>query len=247
MMPGLLIFNPVTDQLYVPMTLMLVWLFYWGLQDRRPVVLAVAGVAAWVTLQFSLLMAVVLFAGLVELLLALAFGRRDARSLTILIWPVGAFAVAHAVAWIGLGYNALNVWMIWLGGAVDYTQTHHRTYGAWLLYNPVDFAMFLGVPLAVFAFRGVIVLRENWTHEVMWRFMVAFLITLVALNLTGVTRGEVARLWMFLMPVAAALAAYAIDEASDQGLPYYPVCAGLLFVQAAIMRMSITGLLSAVE
>jgi uncharacterized membrane protein YcaP (DUF421 family) len=81
----------------------------------------------------------------------------------------------------------------------------------------------------------------------MWRFMVAFLITLVALNLTGVTRGEVARLWMFLMPVAAALAAYAIDEASDQGLPFYPVCAGLLFLQAAIMRMSITGLLSAVD
>jgi hypothetical protein len=247
MIPGLLIFNPVTDQLHVPMALALVWLFYWGLQDRRPVVLTVAGVAAWVTLQFSLLLAAVLIAGLVELLLALAFGRRDARSVSILLWPVGAFVAVHAVAWIGLGYNALEVWAIWLSGAVDYAQLHHRTYGAWLAYNPVDFAMFLGVPLAVFAVRGVMLLRENWTHEGMWRFMVAFLITLVALNLTGVTRGEVARLWMFLMPVAAALAAYAIDEASDQGLPFYPVCAGLLFLQAAIMRMSITGLLSAVD
>ena len=47
---------------------------------------------------------------LLELLLALAFGRRDARSLTILIWPVGAFAVAHGGVSMAIFYPWGSSW-----------------------------------------------------------------------------------------------------------------------------------------
>jgi hypothetical protein len=245
--PGLLIFNPVTDQLFVPMALVLIGLFHWGLSSRKPIVLLLAGIAAWVAFQFTLLLAAILVVILIDLLIDLSFGRRDKASLMILTWPVAGFWGVYLLAWLWLGYNSFNAWAVWVTGAADYVETHHRSYGWWLLYNPLDFALFLGAPLALFAVRGILVLRENWTHQAMWRFMVAFLVTILVLNLTGVTRGEVARVWMFLMPLATALAAYGIDEASDHGLPFYPVCLGLLFLQATVFRMSITGLLSAVE
>jgi hypothetical protein len=83
-----------------------------------------------------------------------------------------------------------------------------RSYALWLVFNPLDLALFLGVPVAAaWAVRtarsAVRVPREGID-----RLRIATGLGLLALLLAGQTRGEVGRIWLPLMPtlLVAALA-----------------------------------------
>jgi hypothetical protein len=83
-----------------------------------------------------------------------------------------------------------------------------RSYARWLIFNPLDLALFLGVPVAVaWVVRTVrSVLRAP--REGIDRLRIATGLGLLALLLAGQTRGEVGRIWLPLMPtlLVAALA-----------------------------------------
>jgi hypothetical protein len=83
--------------------------------------------------------------------------------------------------------------------------TAPRDYAAWLLFNPLDFALFTGLPVAVTgllllpgALRGV---TATATTDPITRFRLATLTGLTGLLVLGVTRGEVGRIWIPLMPL----------------------------------------------
>ena len=83
-----------------------------------------------------------------------------------------------------------------------------RGYFLWLVFNPVDFALFLGVPVAVaWAVRTARSARRE-PRDGADRMRLATALGLAVLLLSGQTRGEVGRLWLPLMPVVliAALA-----------------------------------------
>ena len=87
------------------------------------------------------------------------------------------------------------------------------------LLNNIEFAMATGAPLLLlFATSSVAsarrVLRQTGTHRD--SFTIALLLTFAALNLLGQTRGEVARLWIFLLPPIAVVA---ISEARQLTRP----------------------------
>jgi hypothetical protein len=83
--------------------------------------------------------------------------------------------------------------------------TAPRGYAVWLLFNPLDFALFLGLPVAV---TGLLLLpgalREvaaRAATDPITRFRLATFAGLIVLLATGVTRGEVGRIWIPLMPL----------------------------------------------
>ena len=103
--------------------------------------------------------------------------------------------------------------------------TEIRPYFPWLVFNLVDFIQFLGIPLAFTTFLLLIkpVKRDQtrilytssfqsglgrigfifeWILARTNIYSVIFWLVIFALNLSGVTRGEVGRLWIFLMPIA---------------------------------------------
>ena len=90
--------------------------------------------------------------------------------------------------------------------------TTPRSYALWLLFNPLDFALFLGLPVAV---TGLLVLAGTARHVAdggatpITRFRLVTFAGMAALLALGVTRGEVGRLWIPLMPLVlvASLAA----------------------------------------
>jgi hypothetical protein len=97
-----------------------------------------------------------------------------------------------------------------------------RSYALWLLYNPLDFAVFLGVPVAVLALARVLGLARQgrWAAlDPAARFGLALGAGLCVLLLSGVTRGEVGRIWIPLMPLAlaATVAARAEPGAGPEG------------------------------
>lgn len=79
-----------------------------------------------------------------------------------------------------------------------------RTYSRWLLANPIELVVAMGLPSAVWCLVGLFSPRK--VPVSFW----AALLVLVLVNLTGRNLGEVARLWMFFIPplLVAAGAAY---------------------------------------
>jgi hypothetical protein len=82
--------------------------------------------------------------------------------------------------------------------------TAPRSYTLWLLFNPLDLAIFLGVPVAV---TGLLLLLETHrrprgsTMAPIDRFRLAMFGGVAFLLVLGVTRGEVGRLWIPMMPL----------------------------------------------
>jgi hypothetical protein len=83
------------------------------------------------------------------------------------------------------------------------SYTAPRSYLVWLLFNPLDLALFLGIPVAL---GGLLVLaralrsrgKGDTARE---RFRLAVFAGVGLLLVLGVTRGEVGRLWIPLMPL----------------------------------------------
>ena len=120
---------------------------------------------------------------------------------------------------IGLGFLAIMLcgWAVLRANPVvigSWNLYHHarfydeypRTYRLWLVVNPIELAISLGLPsvvwcvIALFAPRGVPV--SVWST----------ILVLTLTNLTGRNMGEVARLWMLYMPPLLIGAGYGFNR-----------------------------------
>jgi hypothetical protein len=89
--------------------------------------------------------------------------------------------------------------------------TAPRDYLLWLAFDPLDFVFFLGLPVAaasLWALGGSLARGMRGARlDSLDRPRLAFATGLIVLLLFGVTRGEVGRLWIPLMPLALVSAA----------------------------------------
>jgi len=84
------------------------------------------------------------------------------------------------------------------------TEEFARTYWMWVLMNPIECAIFAGLPVVVAAFWSWRALNTPEMSRLK-TFVLGWLTVLLLLNLSGVVRGEVGRIWLFLLwPVALA-------------------------------------------
>lgn len=221
MVPSLLLFSPGIDQIFPVLAATACWLG-WTAGARRSVWRAAW---AWLTVSvgmfFSLSFAVVAgWAGLLALAsLARSSGqsgeRVRGRTMASLA-TAGAvgFAAPAVTLYVATGYNSLRAWVACVGANAEFNASSGRLYGTWLWANPVEFLVFLGVPVAcLFVARAAAGIRSVWRRrwdEADWATL-SLVALLVGLNLLGVNRGEVARLWMFLMPGCLIAAAAQVE------------------------------------
>ncbi len=225
-LPALLLFAPKTVQLYAPLALLLFWFYHTGLRQRSPGRLLVAGLLLSVLTFLSLgnaalVLLVAVYAGLwmwvpAEMLAqtrlqpqswagiakqALAFGL-GAASLWLLLWVMWGTA-PWEIASVGLGQHYELV-------------TTLRRYDWWVVWNLIDLLVFSGWPLFL-GFLGSLWLAWRLAHEgkatAVELLSVGLLILIVVIDLSGSTRGEVGRIWLFFMPLLAFPAARFWSEA----------------------------------
>jgi hypothetical protein len=82
--------------------------------------------------------------------------------------------------------------------------TRPRSYGLWLLFNPLDLCLFLGVPVTLLGLarlRSALTGLQPGPAGAADRMTLALAAGLGLLVLSGVTRGEVGRIWIPLMPL----------------------------------------------
>ena len=120
---------------------------------------------------------------------------------------------SSSLGWVLTRANPLTVWTWNLKNHARFYVEYPRTYLAWLVVNPIELAVALGLPAVVWCLVGLAGPRS--VPRVAW----ATLAVLVLLNLIGRNMGEVARLWMLFLPplLTAAGAGFSSAGGRDPG------------------------------
>ena len=265
--PSVLLHMPALEQL-TPFLALLLALCWYRACARRSVTYAVlTGLVAWIGLFFTLeFAAVIVLLALVTLLWA-AVHRGPWRH-----WWLGATAVAAALAvtiaaWLAFDYDTVFVLYQCARRTAEWNATlGARSYGAWLQWNPVMFALFFGAGATVLWLAGIgAAIRQALTsrrppqpepsaatgdgprssrrapHPAMrWIPATAVAVTMLAVWLTGLERGEVERRWSLWMALAFVAGAVALSHpAHKPGSQKRPLSAAawmaLLLLQLALV------------
>ncbi len=148
---------------------------------------------------------------------------------------------ARTFATIGIGFVGLtclvwaitsaNPFLIWWSNQRNHARFYvifPRTYRAWLIANPIELAIALGIPVSVWALSSRAVPRVSLITA----------IVLLFLTVSGKNLSEVARLWIPFMP-ALAVAAGAGMERAGAGPKSFAAMLGLIGLQTLVVQATI--------
>lgn len=172
----------------------------------------VAGMVLAVGMTFTLaFLPVGLVVGLVLLADRAAPWRR--RIAAFLATGVG-FLGATLAWWLATSANPLVVWWWNQANHQRFYEEYTRSYLAWVLANPLETAVAIGLPASFWALVSLARPRS------LPRSSVATLLVLVVLNFSGRNLSEVARLWMLFFPPLLLLAAQGLSRITlSAGVP----------------------------
>ncbi|MCS6862756.1 MAG: hypothetical protein NZT92_20820 [Abditibacteriales bacterium] len=244
--PSFNLFFPVVDQVYLVLAIAVVWLLADGLgrqggDTRRlgnwEIAAAGAVLASGLFMTFAflaLLFLCVLWIGIAS------YRQRDVGLKWLVLFVVGLL-LPLIMLYVLFGLNLLTVLNIALTAHGGVTERRWR--GVWLVGNLIDFFVFIGLPIALlfmvscwqhFRWQGGGLRRANMNANAL---LLSYLVTLLLLNVSGVVRGEVARIWMFLMPVPLVWAARAaVADESRGGLQAGILCSAVWLQTFVLQR-----------
>jgi hypothetical protein len=122
------------------------------------------------------------------------------------------------------------------------TYTAQRSYPLWLVFGPVDVAMFLGAPIvvgfAVQVLRAARARRTNVIENPPMRFALATVLAFTALFASGLVRGEVGRLLVPLLPLGLLAGTLRLDDEPGPDAHTAALLAVLLAILDLVMRLN---------
>ncbi len=199
------------DQLYPLLLFVGLYLAHTGLEKKSLWRVFLAGVPLSLATFFSVgnfvLMVIVGLYGAAWLWfqrpIAVSPRRATSQSLVLLIVYLLGCLLIWLAYWLFYGVNPLAV--ISTGSRLAFeSTTGNRSYGVWLLGNPLDFAVFLGFPIVILLLANLI--KRLPFPKSLLPITVATFGTLLLLWLSGIVRGEVGRLWLYLGPLVVLIA-----------------------------------------
>ncbi len=211
LIPSIALWATRWDQLFALCTVGAFLLLWYGLQRRRWRGFFLSGVVVSLGLFFN-------FSNItIGVLLALftlfwLIVQRQRPALRWLVIAAASWLGGLAPIWLALyllyQLDPLATWRT----AMDIHLGLDRSYVTWLFFHPYDFLVFLGIPLAVFwgahtidVLRSLRSLRRRPASIDL--LTLAFLVGFILLIVSGTSRGEVARVWSFLLPLPLLIAA----------------------------------------
>jgi methylthioxylose transferase len=211
--PAAVLFQPVADTAYPFLSTSALALTAWSARSQRGstrprigafLLAAASGAVMAFGMFYTMAFLPVGLMACMTIVCTVAIGWRM-RVALILATGLGFFALALCGS-AAAGANPFEI-AIWnLHHHARFYDEHPRTYRLWLLANPVELVVALGLPSVVLCLLGLLSPRQ--VPMSCW----AALLVLAAVNLTGRNMGEVARLWMLFMPPLLAAAGVAYDR-----------------------------------
>jgi methylthioxylose transferase len=205
LIPAASLLAPWVDTVYPTFAALIVALSYHASENRRWNTALAAGALVGVGMLFSLCFTVI--AALCAMFVA-ACAAAGWRPTTIsMIAAVSGWLLVIALAAAVFGYRAWESWQINLAKNHEFNQWSGCSYTTWLWVNALELAVAMGIPASVFLFkRSLEALARAVSRRTVDPLLVAWTATVTLLDLAGTNRGEVCRLWLFLMPIGVALA-----------------------------------------
>lgn len=219
LVPAAAIFLPKSDVAYAGLAVLWMWNWLTAIDRGSWSRAVLAGVFAWLGMLCSLAFLPVFLAGAVIAVVELGgiFDSGERRSrlyrLTGLGLATGAvFLLLTALLWLLADVNLLHVWLMNYRNHAGFYGQFPRSYTGWLLLNPLELSIAVGVPVAVLGVAGS---WCGWGESGKARAVTSGIVGVwLLLWLTGKNSGEAARLWTLLMPWCLWLAGPALRRAN---------------------------------
>lgn len=191
LVPSAILFQPTADSAFPLLATLAV-----ALATRRgPIAAAMAGVVLAVGMAFTLAFLAV---GLIVGLMIVSNPGVPIRRRVVLVLATGVgFLALTLLGWLVSGANPFVTWWENQANHAGFYEEHPRSYGRWLLVNPIELAVAIGLPAAVWMVVGLATrsaVRASWIA----------LFVLALLTLSGRSLSEIARLWLPFFPILLA-------------------------------------------
>ncbi|HUS16093.1 MAG TPA: hypothetical protein VM536_13930 [Chloroflexia bacterium] len=225
-LPGVLLMAPEFDQVFGTLVAALLYLCLRGLASPER--------AGWWGLVTGALLALCLYWSFGLWLLVVPLGALTLMAAPggLRLWrqpdaaPVPPLPLRSIAAWVAGGTaGTLLPWLLlWGLGRFDLPRVLALTSRAhlegitvlrpnepWLLFNLTDFLQFAGLPLVVVTLLTLLQWRRG-ARPVVNLYGLLFWGLVLLLDLSGTTRAEVGRLWIFLLPLALLAVYHAVGR-----------------------------------
>lgn len=218
LVPAVTLFLPLND-IFLPFFVCLS-LFFW--QKRTKAANLWAGLTLAIGILFSLSLLPILIYFFIDSLWSKKLLK--AKNFFFLL----GFLLPFALLRIFLNFNILTVSKLMVSGQAP------RSYWPWLFYNLYDFFIFVGLPLALIYFYQVFLLfkKKLTVDKIM---VISSGLTLLALDISGISRAETGRIWLPLMPLVVVPAVgFLTSQLRLTGKQFFFIL-GLLFIQLVVL------------
>lgn len=218
LVPSLLLFAPTWNTLYPLLALLTFSTLLRGLQFNMPIWIFLSGVLmSWMTfLNFAVLPVLGLLG-----FYTLAYWYFIERKTRHWTWPIAVgiyFGIGLTSIWFIFWLYSGNTPFDLLAVTFDQHLDIERNYWVWLVLHVYDMLMFAGWPLVALGVVGVWKVFQHWQRNASLNqvdiLVLAWLATVVVLDISGITRAESARIWLFLVPFLLLMGINYLSEQS---------------------------------
>jgi methylthioxylose transferase len=209
LVPAAILFAPRQDSFFPTISALVLALAHGAVSGQSSLRAAMAGMVLWLGMFISLAFAVVgLMAGLFVAQEYLMQRGKGPSFFRLWVAAVGGWFIGPLLIYAAWGANVFDIWDFNLTKNDEFYQLNVRTFHLWVWVNVVEFAVAVGLPVALFAsIKAIGEGRRFTTGRHYDTLAISWLAVLGLLNFAGVSRSEVARLWLPFAPFAALFAA----------------------------------------
>lgn len=228
LVPAMAIFFPKSDVMFAGLAMWIQWLWLEGVTRRSVRFGIAAGTLIFIAVNLSLAFVPI---GLILVLQGFCVDRRlqtdsSAENRGIewararIYWSSAlAFFALILLAWLIGEINLIDVWFQNLRNHAAFYDHATRTYLAWLIVNPIELSIAIGMPLFLMGLLGLWTIFSESQNTRPWlavlssrgEILIPILVWAI-LWVSGKNMGEAARLWGFLMPYAVWLTAFLLEK-----------------------------------
>ncbi len=246
LIPARLFFFPILNTVTPFFIFVCLYLFILFIEKKNVVFLWLLGFSLYLVVLFepSLLVIGLIFIGiLVNAILEKRLSSKDI--VKIFLYTMLAFLCTYAIFLVIFSFDLLKTFLFIMKSNTGFNATHRNDYWLWVIENLKEFLYSAGTPIILlFFFANIISLVKwrtskgvaRWSLEniVTWAMLVTFGVVLFS----GVNRGEVSRLWIYLAAFFPIPAALFISKVPKSTILFFAVACTLV-IQAMIALQNI--------
>ncbi len=208
--PSFLIFAPIMDQIFAIFPILSVGFLYSKTKKWKRYLLSGTIFSIGLFFTFGILILIPMFLSLIVF-----FEYKENKKISKRLFKssikyicifIAGILLLQLLLYIIFGYNSIST--------LIHTKSGHnvnkvRTYSLWVVFNLIIFFIMIGIPITVSFFHFV---KTKISNNKIEPFSFLTLLTLLLLDISGIIRGEVERIWMFFMPFFLIVGVYNMSK-----------------------------------